>query len=102
MYNFLNRDASGTRWKMGVAQLPAGAVLRAFKPAFSPRPSTDAQVLTRSTRLTHGRPTMAAALRQRVLSDVPHFSPYHHVRNRTRGPTRNLSRRLLPLFVRTF
>jgi DDE superfamily endonuclease len=81
---------------------PVVTVLQAFETAFSQPTWRKVQVLLIGTLLARGRRTVAAALRQMGLSDVPNFSRYHHVLNRAQWSALELSRCLLVLLVRTF
>jgi DDE superfamily endonuclease len=81
---------------------PIATVLHEFESAFSRPTWSKVQVLIVGTLLAHGRRTVAAALRMLGVHDAPHFSLYHHVLNRARWSTLEVSRRLLNLLVRTF
>ena len=59
-------------------------------------------VLLAGTLLARGRRTVTIALRQMGLEDSPQFSKYHHVLNRARWSSLQLSRCLLNLLVKTF
>jgi hypothetical protein len=80
---------------------PITTVFHEFESAFSRPTWRKVQVLIIGTLLARGRRTVAAALRSRGLHDAPNFSLYHHVLNRARWSTLDLSRRLLHLLVQT-
>jgi DDE superfamily endonuclease len=81
---------------------PITTVFHEFESAFSRPTWRKVQVLIIGTLLARGRRTVAAALRYMGLHDAPNFSLYHHVLNRARWSTLDLSRRLLHLLVQTF
>jgi hypothetical protein len=73
-----------------------------FQSAFSSTTWSKIQLLIVGTILARGRRTVASALRQVGLSDEANFSLYHHVLNRARWNSLDLSRRLLRVLTRTF
>jgi hypothetical protein len=77
-------------------------VFHEFVSAFSRPTWSKVPVLIIGTLLARGRRTVAAALRDMGLPDAPHFSLYHHVLNRARWSTLDLSRRLLHLLGQIF
>lgn len=81
---------------------PIMSVLCEFESAFSQPTWSKIQVLIIGTLIARGRRTVTAALRQMGWRDASNFSLYHHVLNRARWSTLELSRRLLVLLVRTF
>jgi hypothetical protein len=81
---------------------PMATVLHAFEPAFSGPTWRKVQVLIIGTLFARGRRTGAAALRQMGLHEASTFSLYHHVLNRARWSTLEVSRRLWHMLVRSF
>jgi hypothetical protein len=77
-------------------------VLRHFEPAFSERVWQEALVLLVGALLTPGQRTVASVLRVLGLQHERQFQNYHRVLNRARWSSRELSRILLLLLVRTF
>jgi DDE superfamily endonuclease len=84
--------------------LPAAMirVLRPFESVFSERVWEWAKVLVVGALLTPGQRTVTAALRVMGLSGERQFQNYHRVLNRATWSSRELSRVLLRLLVRTF
>lgn len=84
--------------------LPAAMVqlLAPFAPLFSKRVWPHAQVLLAGAILAPGKRTVSAALRAVGLGTARRFEPYHRVLNRAQWSSRETSRVLLKLFVRTF
>ncbi len=77
-------------------------LLAPFRPAFT-RPTWQKVVLlVAGTLLTHGRRTVAAALRAVGLHEERHFNRFHHVLSRARWSPLRISRILLLLLVQTF
>jgi hypothetical protein len=81
---------------------PIIALLASFQPIFTNPTWQKAMVLLAGTLLARGRRTVTIALRQMGLEDSPQFSNYHHVLNRARWSSLQLSRCLLNLLVKTF
>jgi DDE superfamily endonuclease len=69
--------------------------------AFSAHTQDHVLTLVAGTLLTPGRRTVAAALRVMGLAQTPTFTNYHRVLNRNNWSSRDLSRRLLMLLLRT-
>jgi hypothetical protein len=77
-------------------------LLAPFRPAFT-RPTWQKVVLlVEGALLTHGRRTVAAALRAVGLQEERHFNRFHHVLSRARWSPLRISRILLLLLVQTF
>lgn len=74
----------------------------AFAPVFSKRIWNHVQVLIVGAILTPNQRTVAAILRIMGLSQDRHFQNYHRILNRAVWSSRELSRVLLGLLVRTF
>jgi hypothetical protein len=77
-------------------------VLRHFELAFSERVWEWAKILLIGAILAPGKRTVTAALRVMGLSNEAQFQNYHRVLNRAQWSSRQLSRILLHLLVRTF
>jgi hypothetical protein len=77
-------------------------VLRHFELAFSERVWEWAKILLIGAILAPGKRTVTAALRVMGLSNEAQFQTYHRVLNRDTWSSRQLSRILLHLLVRTF
>ena len=77
-------------------------VLRHFELTFSERVWEWAKILLIGAILAPGKRTVTAALRVMGLSNEAQFQNYHRVLNRDTWSSRNLSRLLLHLLVRTF
>jgi hypothetical protein len=77
-------------------------VLRPFEAVFSERVWEWVKVLVVGTILAPGQRTVTAALRVMGLSGERQFQNYHRVLNRATWSSRDLSRRMLLLLVRTF
>jgi len=77
-------------------------MLRHFELAFSERVWEWAKVLLIGAILAPGTRTVASVLRVMGLSQERQFQNYHRVLNRDRWSSRNLSRMVLRLLVRTF
>jgi len=77
-------------------------VLRHFELAFSERVWEWAKILLIGAILTPGKRTVTAALRVMGLSNETQFQNYHRVLNRDQWSSRQLSRILLRILVRTF
>ena len=77
-------------------------VLRVFEDVFSERVWDWVQVLVVGAILTPGQRTVAAVLRVMGLSAERQYQNYHRVLNRARWSSRELSRRLLLVLVKTF
>ena len=84
--------------------LPAAiiTVLRHFELAFSERVWEWAKILLLGAILAPGKRTVTAALRVMGLSNEAQFQNYHRVLNRNQWSSRQLSRILLRILVRTF
>lgn len=77
-------------------------VLRHFELAFSERVWEWAKILLIGAILAPGKRTVTAALRVMGLSNEAQFQNYHRVLNRDQWSSRQLSRILLRILVRTF
>jgi len=77
-------------------------VLRQFELAFSERVWEWAKILLIGALLAPGKRTVTAALRVMGLSNETQFQNYHRVLNRDQWSSRQLSRILLRILVRTF
>ena len=77
-------------------------VLRHFELAFSERVWEWAKILLIGAILAPGKRTVTAALRVMGLSNEAQFQNYHRVLNRDQWSSRQLSRILLRVLVRTF
>ena len=73
-----------------------------FAPLFSQRVWQHAQVLVVGAILAPGKHTVTAALRVMGLSQVEHFQNYHRVLNRAVWSSKEVSRVLLLLLLKTF
>jgi DDE superfamily endonuclease len=84
--------------------LPSGfaSLLLAFAPLFRSRVWSSAQVLLLGAILAPGKRTVTSVLRIVGLGKERHFQNYHRVLNRARWSSREASRILLDLLVRTF
>ena len=77
-------------------------LLAPFAPLFSKRLWPHVQVLLAGTILAPGKRTVSAALRAVGLGSARRFERYHRVLNRAEWSSREASRVLLKLLVRTF
>jgi hypothetical protein len=77
-------------------------MLAPFRSAFTKPTWQKVVLLVEGTLLTHGRRTVAAALRAVGLQKERHFNLFHHVLSRARWSPLRLSRQLLVLLVRAF
>lgn len=77
-------------------------MLQHFEPAFSERVWPNVLVLLVGALLAPGQRTVASALRVMGLQGERQFQNFHRVLNRDRWSSRELSRILLGLLVRTF
>src|SRR6476469_9490091 len=77
-------------------------VLRQYELAFSERVWEWAKILLIGALLAPGKRTVTAALRVMGLSNETQFQNYHRVLNRDQWSSRQLSRILLRVLVRTF
>src|SRR3954451_22542797 len=77
-------------------------LLAPFAPLFSKRVWSHVQVLLMGTILAPGKRTLSATLRAAGLGRARRFELYHRVLNRATWSSREASRVLLGLLVRTF
>ncbi len=77
-------------------------LLSSFAPLFSERVWSHAQVLLAGAILAPGKRTVAAALRVMGLGHLRRFHRYHRVLSRAAWSSREASRVLLGLLIRTF
>jgi len=90
--------------KVTMHTLPTAMIqlLAPFAPLFSKRLWPHVQVLLAGTILAPGKRTVSAALRAVGLGSARRFERYHRVLNRAEWSSREASRVLLKLLVRTF
>lgn len=90
--------------KVTMHALPTAMIqlLASFAPLFSKRVWPHAQVLLMGAILAPGKRTVSAALRAAGLGHARRFERYHRVLNRVAWSSREASRALLGLLVRTF
>jgi hypothetical protein len=82
--------------------IPYIEVLTVFRPLFTAPTWRKLMMLLTGTRLSQGRPTVAAALRSRGNAQATNWSLFHQVLNRARWSPLAVSRQLLLLIVETF
>lgn len=78
------------------------SMMIAFAPLFSQRVWPQALTLVMGALLAPGKRTVSQLLRVMGLADEPQFQRYHRVLNRAVWSSRQASRILLSLLVRTF
>ena len=75
-------------------------LIRPFAMLFHSRTWKKAQILLIGAILSPGKRTMSSALRVMGLGDQTNFAAYHHVLNRARWSSLEMSRTLLGLLIR--